>query len=171
MKLRDCEVFVVGNPPPRKGGRYFIFVKLTTDDGITGIGEVYAATFGPHVVADMVRDVFGRHFEGADPHRIEHLWRVTYGSGYTGRPDASLIGVLSGREGDTNPHGLMLKNACMTGIFVGSRMMFEQMNEAISINQMHPVVDRVFPCEEAAEAYGYQLSGSHFGKVVIKVSQ
>jgi len=98
MKLRDCEVFVVGNPPPRKGGRYFIFVKLTTNDGITGIGEVYAATFGPHVVADMVRDVFGRHFEGADPHRIEHLWRVTYGSGYTARPDASLMAVLSGLE-------------------------------------------------------------------------
>ncbi|MCH8953506.1 MAG: mandelate racemase/muconate lactonizing enzyme family protein [Proteobacteria bacterium] len=98
MKLTDCEVFVVGNPPPRKGGRYFIFVKLTTDDGITGIGEVYAATFGPHVVAEMVRDVFARHFEGADPHRIEHLWRVTYGSGYTARPDASLMAVLSGLE-------------------------------------------------------------------------
>jgi L-alanine-DL-glutamate epimerase-like enolase superfamily enzyme len=98
MKLRECEVFVVGNPPPRKGGRYFIFVKLTTSDGITGVGEVYAATFGPHVVADMVRDVFARHFEGADPHRIEHLWRVTYGSGYTARPDASLMGVLSGLE-------------------------------------------------------------------------
>jgi L-alanine-DL-glutamate epimerase-like enolase superfamily enzyme len=98
MKLTDCEVFVVGNPPPRKGGRYFIFVKLTTNDGMVGIGEVYAATFGPHVVADMVRDVFARHFEGADPHRIEHLWRVTYGSGYSARPDASLMGVLSGLE-------------------------------------------------------------------------
>jgi galactonate dehydratase len=98
MKLQECEVFVVGNPPPRKGGRYFIFVKLTTNDGIIGIGEVYAATFGPHVVADMVRDVFARHFEGADPHRIEHLWRVTYGSGYSARPDASLMGVLSGLE-------------------------------------------------------------------------
>jgi len=98
MKLQDCEVFVVGTPPPRKGGRYFIFVKLVTACGIVGYGEVYAATFGPHVVADMVRDVFARHFEGADPHRIEHLWRVTYGSGYTLRPDASLVGVLSGLE-------------------------------------------------------------------------
>ena len=98
MKLTDCEVFVVGNPPPRKGGRYFIFVKLTTNDGIVGIGEVYAATFGPHVVADMVRDVFARHFDGVDPHRIEHLWRMTYGSGYSARPDASLMGVLSGLE-------------------------------------------------------------------------
>ncbi|MEM1300647.1 MAG: mandelate racemase/muconate lactonizing enzyme family protein, partial [Pseudomonadota bacterium] len=74
------------------------FVQLTTACGITGVGEVYAATFGPHVVADMVRDVFARHFEGADPHRIEHLWRLTYGSGYGARPDASLMGVLSGLE-------------------------------------------------------------------------
>jgi galactonate dehydratase len=98
MNLIDCEVFVVGNPPPRKGGRYFIVVKLTTDDGITGVGEVYAATFGPGVVAEMVRDVFARHFDGADPHRIEHLWRLTYGSGYTLRPDASLTAVVSGLE-------------------------------------------------------------------------
>ncbi len=98
MHLQDCEVFVVGNPPPRKGGRYFIFVKLTTACGVTGIGEVYAATFGPEVVKAMVLDVFARHFENTDPHRIEHLWRLTYGSGYTARPDASLVGVLSGLE-------------------------------------------------------------------------
>ncbi|MEO1317683.1 MAG: mandelate racemase/muconate lactonizing enzyme family protein, partial [Pseudomonadota bacterium] len=98
MKLAECEVFVVGNPPPTKGGRYFVFVKLVTACGIVGYGEVYAATFGPHVVADMVRDVFERHFEGADPHRIEHLWRVVYGRGYSLRPDPSLVGVLSGLE-------------------------------------------------------------------------
>lgn len=98
MKLTDCEIFVVGNPPPRKAGRYFIFVKLTTACGIVGVGEVYAATFGPHVVAEMVRDVFGRHFEGADPHRIEHLYRLTYGSGFSLRPDPSLMGVFSGLE-------------------------------------------------------------------------
>jgi galactonate dehydratase len=40
MKAKDIQVFIVGNPPPSFGGRYFIFVKLTTDDGITGIGEI-----------------------------------------------------------------------------------------------------------------------------------
>ncbi|MEM9138401.1 MAG: mandelate racemase/muconate lactonizing enzyme family protein [Pseudomonadota bacterium] len=98
MKLANLEVFVVANPPPRKGGRYFIFVTLTTACGIKGVGEIYAATFGPHVVAEMTRDVFQRHFEGRDPHNIEDIWRKTYGSGYTARPDASLMGVLSGLE-------------------------------------------------------------------------
>ncbi|MEM7671578.1 MAG: mandelate racemase/muconate lactonizing enzyme family protein [Pseudomonadota bacterium] len=98
MKLTECEVFVVGNPPPRKGGRYFIFVKLTTACGIIGVGEVYCASFGPYVVAEMVRDVFARHFEGSDPHRVEHLFRLTYGSGYSLRPDPTLTGVFSGLE-------------------------------------------------------------------------
>jgi NADPH:quinone reductase-like Zn-dependent oxidoreductase len=87
------------------------------------------------------------------------------------RGQISLIGVLSGREGDTNPHGLMLKNACLTGIFVGSRVMFEQMNQAITTNQLKPEIDRVFPFEEAADAFDYQLSAKHVGKVVIQVAQ
>lgn len=98
MKLSDLEVFIVGNPPPRTGGRYFIFVKLTTACGVVGYGEIYAASFGPEVIAAATRDVFARHFEGADPHRIEHLYRLTYGSGYSMRPDPTLMGIFSGLE-------------------------------------------------------------------------
>ena len=50
-EVTGVRTFVVGNPPPGFGGRYFIFVKLNTDDGISGIGEVYGATVGPQVVA------------------------------------------------------------------------------------------------------------------------
>jgi 2-dehydro-3-deoxyphosphogalactonate aldolase len=98
MKITDFKTWVVGNPPQHFGGRYFIFVKLTTDDGIEGIGEVYAATFGPHTVAGMIEDVCARHVVGADPFHIEALWRRVYGSGYTQRPDLSLVSVLSGIE-------------------------------------------------------------------------
>ncbi len=98
MKITDVKTFVVGNPPPHFGGRYFIFVKLTTDSGISGIGEVYAATFGPHVVAKMIEDVCDRHVIGSDPFKIEKLWRNVYGAGYTLRPDVSVMGVLSGIE-------------------------------------------------------------------------
>jgi galactonate dehydratase len=98
MKIKDLKIFVVGNPPPGWGGRYFIFVKLTTDDGISGIGECYGATFGPKAMTAMIEDTFGRYVENMDPFRIEHLWRTVYGSGYTLRPDVSLMAVLSGIE-------------------------------------------------------------------------
>jgi 2-dehydro-3-deoxyphosphogalactonate aldolase len=98
MKVASFETFVVGNPPPHFGGRYFLFLKLVTDDGIEGLGEVYAATFGPHVVAAMIEDVCERHVVGADPTRIEALWRDVYGRGYSLRPDPTLVGVLSGIE-------------------------------------------------------------------------
>jgi 2-dehydro-3-deoxyphosphogalactonate aldolase len=98
MKIAEAKTFVVGNPPPHFGGRYFVFLKLVTDSGIEGVGEVYAATFGPHVVAGMIEDVCARNVIGADPFKIERLWRNVYGSGYTLRPDVSLMGVLSGIE-------------------------------------------------------------------------
>ncbi len=98
MKIVDVKTFVVGNPPPHFGGRYFIFLKLVTDSGIEGVGEVYAATFGPHVIAKMIEDVCVRHVIGSDPFKIERLWRRVYGAGYTLRPDISVMGVLSGIE-------------------------------------------------------------------------
>ncbi|NJM30916.1 MAG: mandelate racemase/muconate lactonizing enzyme family protein [Rhizobiales bacterium] len=98
MRIKDLEVFIVGNPPRSWGGRYFIFVKLTTSNGITGIGEVYCDTFGPKVMKAAIEDVFVRYVEGTDPFQIEALWRRVYSSGYTQRPDVSLMGVLSGIE-------------------------------------------------------------------------
>jgi 2-dehydro-3-deoxyphosphogalactonate aldolase len=98
MKITDVRTYVVGNPPPHFGGPYFVFLKLTTDGGVEGFGEVYAATFGPHTVARMIEDVCARHVVGADPFKIERLWREVYSRGYSQRPDISLVGVLSGIE-------------------------------------------------------------------------
>ena len=98
MKLDSVKVFIVGNPPPSFGGRYYVFLKLRTVCGVEGVGEVYAATFGPQVIAAMIEDVFARRFAGRDPLQIEAIWRETYGSGFTLRPDVSLMGVLSGLE-------------------------------------------------------------------------
>ena len=98
MKVVEIRTFVVGNPPPRLGGRYFLFLKLTTDSGVTGIGEVYTATFSPHLVAKLIEDVAERFLIGADPFKIESLWRRMYGSGYALRPDLTLGGIMSGLE-------------------------------------------------------------------------
>jgi 2-dehydro-3-deoxyphosphogalactonate aldolase len=98
VRIASLKTFVVGNPPPSFGGRYFILLKLVTDDGIEGVGEVYGATFGPRTTVAMIEDVFERHVVGADPFHIEALWRRVYTRGYSGRPDVSLVGVLSGLE-------------------------------------------------------------------------
>jgi galactonate dehydratase len=98
MRIVEVKTFVVGNPPPHFGGRYFVFLKLVTDGGVEGAGEVYGVPFHPQVVARMIEDVCERHVVGADPFKIERLWRIVYSSGYTQRPDTSLVAVLSGIE-------------------------------------------------------------------------
>ena len=80
----------------------------------------------------------------------------------------SLIGNVSG-HGEVNPVPLLMKNVRMQGIFVGSREMFESMNQTIEASGMRPVVDRVFPFDQAREAMHYMESGAHFGKICIRV--
>ena len=98
MKIKEFKTFVVGNPPPHFGGRYWIFLKLTTDSGITGYGEAYSIPFHPKVVEHMIGDVCERYVIGADPFKIEKLWRLVYGRGFTLRPDISIMGILSAIE-------------------------------------------------------------------------
>jgi 2-dehydro-3-deoxyphosphogalactonate aldolase len=98
MKLTDIKTFVVGNPPPHNGSRYFVFVKLITDGNVEGIGEAYCVPFDPHLVARMLEDVFERYARNTDPHDIETLWRRVYSAGFTQHPDLTLMGVLSALE-------------------------------------------------------------------------
>jgi NADPH:quinone reductase-like Zn-dependent oxidoreductase len=78
----------------------------------------------------------------------------------------SLIGILTGL-GEVNPMPILFKSACVQGILVGSREMFEEMLRAMEANAMRPVIDRCFRLEQAAEAYRYLESGAHFGKICI----
>lgn len=98
MRLAAIETFVVGNPPPSFGGRYFIFVALRTACGMTGYGEIYSASFSPHLTAQMAENMFVRYLEGTDPHRIELFMRRAHGSGFSHRPDPTVWGVASGLE-------------------------------------------------------------------------
>lgn len=98
MKISDLETFVVGNPPPHTGGRYFIFVKLITDGNVVGYGEAYAATFSPDVIAAGIRDIAERYLIGEDPHHIEKFWRRAYASGFSQRPDITVMGCVSALE-------------------------------------------------------------------------
>ena len=104
MKIDSVIPLVVSTPPPHRGGRHWVFAKLTTDGGIVGVGEVYKAPFHPLTVAKLIEDVGETYAVGSDPFQIERLWRsVYYGEGYESHdhhqhPDHALTGVLSALE-------------------------------------------------------------------------
>jgi NADPH:quinone reductase-like Zn-dependent oxidoreductase len=83
------------------------------------------------------------------------------------------IGVLSGGAvtDALSLAPILHKQLRVQGIYVGSRAMFEQMNEAIAKAALRPVVDRVFALGEARAAFQYMESASHFGKIVIRVAE
>lgn len=98
MKLKDLKIIVTRPPPPGWGGRYWIFVKLTTDNGIVGWGECYASSIGPEAMEVVIKDIFERYFLDESPSNFEKMFRRTYSSGFTQRPDLTVMGAFSGLE-------------------------------------------------------------------------
>lgn len=81
----------------------------------------------------------------------------------------ALIGFLGGPVGQQEPYALLMKGGSLHGVGVGSTAMFEEMNRAIEVNGIKPVVDKVFPFEQAPEAFRQFAAGNFFGKVVITI--
>jgi NADPH:quinone reductase-like Zn-dependent oxidoreductase len=82
----------------------------------------------------------------------------------------AIIGGVSGFGGELNPFALIGGAKRLSGIFVGSRGMFEDLNRFVSVTEIHPVVDRVFPFSQTRDAYTHLERAGHFGKVVIEVN-
>ena len=68
MKIKKIKTFVVGNPPPHFGGRYWVILKIITDNKLVGIGESYSIPFHPKVVVKMIEDVFQRLVVNKNPY-------------------------------------------------------------------------------------------------------
>ncbi len=81
----------------------------------------------------------------------------------------ALIGVLAGQGSLSNPFLLVVKNATVSGIYVGSKEHFARMNAFIEEHAIRSIIDRVFSFAEAPAAYRHLESGSHFGKVVVSL--
>jgi len=79
------------------------------------------------------------------------------------------IGILGdGRKGEITFPKLFFKHLTMTGLAVGSREMQEAMVKAINVNQLQPVLDKRFAFDQLVDAFKYQESGKHFGKIVLE---
>jgi NADPH:quinone reductase-like Zn-dependent oxidoreductase len=83
----------------------------------------------------------------------------------------ALIGILSGREAKVEIFPIVPKGLNVHGIYVGSRSMFVDMNRALSLAPLRPVIDRVFAFQEAPAAFRHLEAGSHFGKIVIRIGE
>lgn len=135
---------------------------LGVDEGINyrehpAWGERVRALTAQGEGADLVVEVGG---EGS----LEQSMRAVRPGG-----TIALIGTLAG-PAPVNLAPLFLRNIRLQGILVGSREMFSRMNAAIARWQIRPVVDRVFEFESAPDAFAYLASGSHMGKVVVRVN-
>ena len=81
-----------------------------------------------------------------------------------------MIGVLAGPSLDL-PLPLITMNLLnVVGVALGNRRQFADMLRAIAQHSIKPVVDRVFPLEQLAEALTYMQGGKHVGKVCIEIN-
>ena len=101
MKVTGFEVFPVVCPPPFRGGRSWLFVRLDTDDGTRGYGEMMllGAGFRLPVLAVMMADIIEQAVIGHDPYDTEMLFDKVYGrAGYSHYPELTKLGILSAIE-------------------------------------------------------------------------
>jgi NADPH:quinone reductase-like Zn-dependent oxidoreductase len=124
----------------------------TTPDWEKKVLELTSARGADHIVEVGGIGTLARSYEA-----------VAYGG------KIALIGVLAGLSGDANPIVMMLKGATMNGIYVGSRVMFEQMNRTIELHGIQPVIDKTFSFDQTPDAWRTLAAGDFFGKIVIRV--
>jgi 2-dehydro-3-deoxyphosphogalactonate aldolase len=101
VKVTGFEVFPVVCPPPFRGGRNWLFVRLDTDSGISGYGEMMllGAGFRLPVLAAMMADLIDQAVIGHDPYGTELLFDKVYGrAGYSHYPELTKLGILSAAE-------------------------------------------------------------------------
>jgi NADPH:quinone reductase-like Zn-dependent oxidoreductase len=77
----------------------------------------------------------------------------------------SLIGVITGRSGEVPTALLMAKQARLQGLIVGNQRQQREYVAALERSQIRPVIDRVYAMEQLADAFRFQETGGHFGKI------
>lgn len=80
-----------------------------------------------------------------------------------------LVGFIAGAQLPIDLFTVVGSYIRLQGYSVGSLQSFQELAAAVEVNDIHPVIDSVFPVSEAQEAFKYMGSGNYFGKVVIEM--
>ena len=81
-----------------------------------------------------------------------------------------VVGFLGGMESPLNIRQLIGPMVCVQGIVVGSRAGLEDMIRAMTLQAIHPVLDRTFAFDDARAAFEHMQRAAHIGKIVIDVA-
>ena len=78
------------------------------------------------------------------------------------------IGILSGDKASVSVLSLLAKQVQIKGLIVASRQDQADFVKALEIMNRKPVIDRTFKYEQLSEAFRYQQSGAHLGKICVE---
>ncbi len=99
MKITGVKTFIVGNPPPHWGGRNWVFLKLTTDEGIEGVGECNFAWHKEHAIVRLIEELAEPYVIGTNPFNTEKIWETLYaGDHFFRHPEIVSTQVISAFE-------------------------------------------------------------------------
>jgi NADPH:quinone reductase-like Zn-dependent oxidoreductase len=104
---------------------------------------------------------------------VEHVGEATWKTSLqAAAPEARVVvcGATSGPNPPAQLHRIWWKQLTVYGSTMGTREDFEGAYELVASGRARPVVDRVFPLEEAAAAHEYLEEGRQLGKVVLSIA-
>ncbi len=81
----------------------------------------------------------------------------------------SMIGILTGVKGEVPTLALMAKQIKLQGIIVGSRQHQLDMVRGLDATGIRPVIDKTFPLAGLADAFRYEETQQHFGKICVEI--
>jgi zinc-binding alcohol dehydrogenase/oxidoreductase len=178
--LREGEWVLVWGIGSGVGSAAFLIAKAlgakvvvtSSDDGkLERARELGADETVNHESGDVV-SVVKEATEGGAHVVVEHVgeatWKTSLQVARTGGRIA-VCGATSGPNPPANLHRIFWKQLSILGSTMGTAEDFAGVYELVASGRVKPLVDRVFPLEEAAEAHRYLESGKQFGKVVLTV--
>lgn len=178
--LREGEWVLVWGIGSGVGSAAFLIAKAlgarvvvtSSDDGkLERARELGADETVNHESGDVV-SVVKEATEGGPHVVVEHVgeatWKTSLQVARTGGRIA-VCGATSGPNPPANLHRIFWKQLSILGSTMGTAEDFAGVYELVASGRVKPLVDRVFPLEEAAEAHRHLESGKQFGKVVLTI--
>jgi zinc-binding alcohol dehydrogenase/oxidoreductase len=178
--LREGEWVLVWGIGSGVGSAAFLIAKAlgarvvvtSSDDGkLDRARELGADETVNHESGDVV-SVVKEATEGGAHVVVEHVgeatWKTSLQVARTGGRIA-VCGATSGPNPPANLHRIFWKQLSILGSTMGTAEDFAGVYELVASGRVKPLVDRVFPLEEASEAHRHLESGKQFGKVVLTV--